>query len=511
MKTAAPTFSAPVGPHRITHTFLMSKCSGCPCKKNAAAPSSCEKSSDAAQSTTALAERAPSTVEAGKAPVKPKLGLFDGISTIVGLMVGSGIFSSSEEIHTCVQSAGMAMSIWLITGLLSLAGALCYAELGTLIPGSGGEAQYLQKVFGPLATFMFNWTSIALLKPGTVSVMSEGCATYALRLLRNLIDFDLEDRMEFWARKGIAVIIIVLVTLASSLSPKASLKLQEYMTYGKILALGFIITMTGYHLGFGDRANFSDNLSTPFKGTNWNIMGYAGALNDGLFSFDGWNNLNIIAGDVANPGRTLPMAIWISMALVIGLYMLTIFGYYAVLPASTVAHSSTIGIEFGKAVASTFGAILMPIFVINSTFGSALSSMVTSSEIVVLAADMGHIPKMFGRINKTLGTAFNAYIMQGVLAALILLCGDGFSGLVTIYAVPTWIFYAACVVALLVLRFREPNAHRPYKVWLTTPILFLAACTYLLVTTAISKGVPFWIGLGVLLSAVPVYYLFVRN
>lgn len=455
-------------------------------------------------------ERAPSVVEMGSKKV-PRLGLLEGISTIVGLMVGSGIFSSSGEIHRVVGSAGMALTLWLVTGLLSLTGALCYAELGTLIPGSGGEAQYLQKAFGSWATFVFNWTSILLLKPGTVAVMSVAMAQYMIMLVCNTFQCALPTGSTHkWIVKGISLAACILVTLSASISVRASLRIQAVMTYGKIFALGFVILASFYQVIFVDRTEFKANLGNPFQGTNWNFTTYAPALTHGLFSFDGWNNLNIIAGDLINPGRTLPLAIWTSMAAVVILYLLTIFGYYAALPLSVVASSSTIGVDLGARVAGIAGSILMPLFVVNSTFGSALSSMATSSEIVILAADNGHLPKFFGQTSKSFGTALNAYVMQGILSALFVF-GTDFDELVNIYTLPTWIFYASCVVVLLMMRFKEPNAHRPYKVWITTPIIFLVSCGFLLGTSAWTQPWIFGASIGVMLIGVPIFFFFVRS
>jgi amino acid transporter len=404
----------------------------------------------------------------------------------------------------------MALVLWLVTGLLSLAGALCYAELGTLIPGSGGEAQYLQKAFGSWATFVFNWASILLLKPGTVAGMVVAMAKYMIMFVCNITRCQAPTGSAYyWLVKGISLFACALVTFAASVSTKTSLQIQAVMTYGKIFALAFVIFSSFYHLMFVDRTNFVANLSQPFAGTNWSLGTYAPAITHGLFSFDGWNNLNIIAGDLANPGTNLPLAIWISMAAVVLLYLLTIFAYYSTLPVDVIKHSSTIGVEFGAKVAGVFGSILMPFFVVNSTFGSALSSMATSSEIVILAADNGHLPKLFGHINKRFGTAVNAYVMQGILSALLVFSVD-FDDLVNIYILPTWIFYGACVVVLLMMRVGEPNAHRPYKVWISTSIIFLAACIFLLSTSLWTQPWIFAASVGVVLLAVPIYFFFVR-
>lgn len=205
----------------------MTKCSG-NCSHSHSEDVSNDTPIKSIDSSAALNERAPSVVEMG-APKKagPHLGLFEGISTIVGLMVGSGIFTSSKEIHIGVNSPGMALAIWLITGLLSLTGALCYAELGTLIPGSGGEAQYFQKAFGSWATFVFNFTSILLLKPGTVALLTVAMAKYMIMLICNVAGLAIPTGPTyFWAVKLTAVAACVLVTLSACLSTKFSLTIQ---------------------------------------------------------------------------------------------------------------------------------------------------------------------------------------------------------------------------------------------------------------------------------------------
>lgn len=443
----------------------------------------------------------------------PHLKLIDGITVIFGLMVGSGIFSSAGLVYADVGSAGMSLVIWVITGLLALTGALCYAELGTMIPGSGGEAPYLERGFGPWATFIFNWTSCVLLKPGSCAIIAVAFAKYSVMTFisgKALTGADQEALLAQyrWIVKGIAVGSIFLVTFLSSISKNINRRCQLVLTIFKLLCLAFVIG-SGFVYMFTDKTYAQENLGEPFKGTVWSVALYASAINHGLWAYEGWNNLNLVAGDLKNPRRNLPLSIWISVTLAIGVYILTLLAYYFALPASIIAKSETIGVEFGRAIFGSTGAVIMPILISVCIFGACLSSMSTSAEIVVFAGRVGHLPAIFGSINHTLGTALNAYILQALLSCALVLMSD-FDILVHIYTFPAWIFYGGCVLALLVLRWREPALERPYRVWITTPVLFLVACVLLIASSFYAHPLPIGLSFGVLLLGLPVYFFLVR-
>lgn len=456
-------------------------------------------------------QKTPSVAESG-GQRRTTLTLFSGISTIVGLMVGSGIFSTAGEIQKDVGSPGFALCIWLITGVLALTGALCYAELGTMIPGSGGEAQYIARGIGPMMVFLFNWTSIIILKPGTVAILSVATAEYLLKMAVN--QTTLEDKSYelyyFWITKAIAMLCCIVVTTTASWSTRWSNRIQGVLTLGKIAALGLVISCGLYYAIYVDPTVIKGNLGRPFEGSKFEFSTIANALNGGLWAFEGWNNLNIVAGDLVNPSVNLPLSIWISMVAVVTLYLLTLLGYYAVLPMARIATTETVGIDFGLQVFGRIGGIIMPILIASSTFGSALSSMVTSSEIIVLAARTGQLPRYFAEINPSNGIAVRAYWMQGILSCFLCLL-TGFKTLIMVYTFPTWIFYATCVIVLLLLRSSAPDLERPYRVWLSTPIIFLLACIWLQITTLYASFIPVLLSLLVVIVGIPIYYQFVPS
>ena len=488
-------------------------------------------------------------VELEQEAMKRKMSLWRGVSTIVSLMIGSGIFSTPGEIHCLVGSIGLSFLVWTGTGLLSLLGALCYAELGTAVPGSGGEAQYLLRGFGPTAAAVFDWISILVLKPGAVTITANHFARHAL-VFYYLLTVDklqapviintdtglkIQSPEQLYLEKnttilaGIALAMIVVVTGMSVLSKAGSNRLIDALTISKVVALVLIIC-AGLANFFIRPAQAFNNLlgkqavtKHPAPSQGWPSLDLlALAMNQGLWSFEGWNNLNIVAGDLQNPSVNLPLAIWTSVLSVLGLYLAALFGYYLVVDPDIVKQSTIVAVEFGKSAFSQapydhsrWGACMMAAFVCASTFAAALSSMVTSSEIIVLSAKRGFLPASFGAVRGRDETAVNAYLMQGLLAIGLLIplvvSPDGALSLMTFYSIPTWLFYALCVVVLILLRFREPELSRPYKVMPTTPALFLLACAMLIVFTTYGSFWPVFASCLLALVGVPVFWYRARH
>lgn len=460
-----------------------------------------------------------------------KLTLGDGINTIISLMIGSAIFKYAAEVDADIGNAWAGLCIWLVAGLLALTGALCYAELGTMIPGSGGEAQYLAKGFGPLVTYIFDWTNILILKPGTIAVLIQSFTEYTLRLLSTFGWLpEAVDENKFLLR-GIGCFGCLLVSYLAARAPKFSQRLMNVLTWSKVAALATII--------LGGLVYFATSSSSPliktFTASNTKITKTTSvfqiivltstALRKGLWGFEGWNNLNLVAGDLQNPKRNLPLAIWISVTAVLGLYLSTMVGYYCVIPRDQFIDTNTAGIDFGQILSGAvfgdkwrwIGAAVMAAFVMGSTFSAALSSMVTSSEVIVLSAENGNIPAMFGRVHPRLKTAGNAYWMQGFLAILLMLIplffrdDDTTDVILDIYSFPVWIFYALCATVLLLLRLRAPELERPYRVFISTPILFLLACAILISSSVASNWISVAGSFGVMALGIPVYFFVVNR
>lgn len=379
-----------------------------------------------------------------------------------------------------------------------------------MIPSSGGEHQYLIYTFGSLSAYLFDWTSVVLLKPGSNAILTVAFAEYFMRTLQ--YGSDPSPINENYVRLT-AAIACISCTLICAISSKLAHRVQNVLTFSKILAL-LVIVGAGFYRLFSDPSTFVNNFEPAFSGSSTDPRSYTRAMNHGLWAFEGWNNLNVVAGDLINPSKNLPLSIWTGFAMVMTLYLLTVVSYYAVLPSSVVVASSTIGINFGMEVFGQAGSLIIPLFVMAATFGGTLSNMISSSSLVVVCAEEGNLPRIFHKKTKPFGTAIPALLLQLVLSIIFVSIGS-FDWLIQLYTVPQWFFYGMCIFALLVLRYREPAKPRPYRVFLSTPILFLIACGFLIFSSAFSDEAEImWGTIGaafLILTGIPVWWVLIKK
>jgi len=419
--------------------------------------------------------------------------------------VGSGIFSSPGPVLLYSNSVGLALVIWLAAGLLAITGALCYAELGTMMPTSGGEHPYLLKAYGQLPAFLFSWTGITVTRPGSTAIITTIFAEYVCRLI--YYEHEAQNIPPLLV-KFIAMVCIIVLALVNALSSKLGAMVQNIFTVMKLLsllAIGIVATTM-----LAEHATKVDNFHEVFRNSTSNPGDVSLALYSALWAYDGWNNLNLVTGELENPSRNLPLAVTIGPAIVIICYLLTNFAYYAVLPASTILKTTSIAMDFGKAAFGKIGGILIPLAVIGSTFSAANGGVFTSARIVYVSSKSGHAPKFLGEVNTRTHTPINALVQQAGFSIVFVMFGS-FNSLVNLYSMIAWSFYILAVLALIILRWKEPELRRPYKVWWSTPILFCITSTFLVVISVIEAPVE---GLGACLflgSGIPVWYFVVDS
>lgn len=275
----------------------------------------------------------PPTIHAKDRQLEKSVTLLNGLSLIVGVTIGSGIFASPGPVMGYTNSVGAALSIWILAGLLSMTGGLCYVELGTMIPLSGGEHPYLNKAYGPMPAFLFSWTGILASRPGSVAIVTTICSQYFCGILFNA--------SSTWLVKIFAIIFTTLLTAVNCFSTKISGDFMNIMTLLKIFALVWIAILAIFYTRHNSSGNFNGSL---FSGSSENPGNYALALFSALWAYDGWNNLGYIAGEMKNPGVDLPKAIIGGTAIVIISYFTTNLAYYSVLSKSVIATATTIGL-----------------------------------------------------------------------------------------------------------------------------------------------------------------------
>jgi amino acid transporter len=443
------------------------------------------------------------------------LTYLNGLSLVVGLIIGSGIFSSPSQVNRNAGSPGASLLVWVVAGILAWTGAASYAELGGAIPLNGGAQVYLSKIFGEWAGFLFTWCAVCVLKPGSAAIIAIIFGEY---LVRAIVGPEAVSSTA-WLDKGVALAGLVIVTLLNCVSTKLGTRSADVFMFMKFVALigvtiiGIVVAATG--LSYKGPPSEDWKEKGWFEDTNTNVSNWAVALYAGLWAFDGWDNVNYVTAEFKNPSRDLPRVIHTSLPLVIISYLLANISYFLVLPASVIESSNTVAVAFGSQVFGPIGSLVLALFVAGSCFGALNATTFTSGRLVYAAGKEGYLPSLFGSIGfgkshrairlHTLNastahksafqtkmidwfadadagfffTPISAMALNAILTAVYILIGS-FDTLVTFYGVAGYSFYFLAVLGLIILRVREPTLERPYKTWITTPIIFCCVSLFLL-------------------------------
>ncbi|KIK95238.1 hypothetical protein PAXRUDRAFT_398229 [Paxillus rubicundulus Ve08.2h10] len=438
------------------------------------------------------------------------ISLIHSIGLVVGLQIGSGIFSSPGVVVANTHSVGASLMVWVVSGLLAWTGASSFAELGSSIPLNGGAQAYLAYAYGPLVSYLFAWTAISALKPGGNAVISLIFAEYLNRLMWHVTrDQVSPDDIPQWAIKLTAVVAVLLVALICAATRNLGTRASVVFTTVKICALVSITILGLIQLA---RGRASESFREPlFDGSSNSPSAYSLALYSGLWAFDGWDQANYVGGEVHNPEKNIPKAIHFSMTIVSALFLLANVSYLVVLDKATVGMSNAVALDFGHVLFGPVGGVVFAIMVAVSCFGALNGSTFTSSRLIRAAGREGYLPAMFGRLNKSRKTPVNAILLQSVLTIAFIVVGGGFRSLINFSVVASWSFYFLTVLGLVILRVKEPKLERPYKTWIITPLTFCAVAIFLLCMPIIAAPLEAMAVVGFVLAGIPMYYLTHRD
>ncbi|EME46995.1 hypothetical protein DOTSEDRAFT_69096 [Dothistroma septosporum NZE10] len=462
------------------------------------------------------------------------LTYLNGLSLVVGLIIGSGIFSSPASVNSNAGSPGAALIVWVISGVLAWTGAASYAELGGAIPLNGGAQVYLSKIFGEWAGFLFTWCAVTVLKPGSAAIIAIIFGEY---LVRAIIGADAADASS-WINKGVALVGLLFVTGINCVSTKLGTRSADFFMFFKFAALlavtiaGILVAITGlaYH-----KEALSDHWKTTswFEGTSMSSSQWAVALYAGLWAYDGWDNTNYVVGEMKNPSRDLPKVIHTALPVVMVSYILANLAYIFVLTPTIINSSNTVAVAFGSTVLGPLGSLLLALAVSASCFGALNATTFTAGRLVYSAGKEGYIPELFGvigfadssqrmRLPRRSGRSKNmtsffadeqgffytpiyAMALNAVLTMIYIIIGD-FTTLTTFYGVASYLFYFAAVVGLIVLRVKEPELERPYRCWIITPIVFCCVSLFLLSRAVFAKPLQALVVVAFIAAGVPLYW-----
>ncbi|XP_036407048.1 cystine/glutamate transporter [Megalops cyprinoides] len=432
-----------------------------------------------------------------KIELRKKVTLLRGISIIIGTIIGAGIFISPKGILQNSGSVGMSLVIWCACGVLSLFGALSYAELGTCIKKSGGHYTYILEAFGPQVAFVRLWADLIAIRPAGLAVISLAFGRYILEPIF------MPCGVPELAVKLATSIGITAVMYLNSMSVSWTARIQIILTFSKLTAIALIIVPGMIQLFRGETQNFEN----AFRVDSVQLTGLPLAFYSGMYAYAGWFYLNFVTEEVENPERTIPLAICISMAIVTLCYVLTNVAYYTVMSAEELLSSGAVAVTFAEKMFGNF-SVAVPLFVALSCFGSMNGCLFAFSRMFYVASREGHLPEILSMIHVRRHTPLPAVIVLYPLTILILFSGDIYS-LLNFMSFMRWLFIGVAVVGLIYLRYTRPEMHRPFKVPLFIPAVFSFTCFFMVFLSLYSDPFNTGIGFAIALTGIPAYYIFI--
>jgi APA family basic amino acid/polyamine antiporter len=437
------------------------------------------------------------------------LGIWGAAALVVGTVIGSGIFLVPKAMVLRVGSPEMVFAVWVFGGILSLFGALTYAELSAALPEAGGEYVYLREAYGPFWGFLYGWTQTWVAKSASIATLATAFFYYLANFFPGLdavlgaVDLPIGPGggpLELRAGQLLAMATILGLAGLNYFGVKVGGGVQVAVTVVKLLAI-LAIVVVGLSSDTGSTRNF--DTAVPAAG---GVAGFFAALVAALWAYDGWNNVSMVSSEIKNPQRNLPFALIGGTLLVMAVYLLTNLAYFYVLPAEAVAGSDRVAAEMMRRVSGSSGAALVSLAAVISIFAALNGSILSGSRVPFALARDGYFFRPYASVNEKYRTPGKSILLLSAWSALMVLSGR-YEQLYTLAIFPSWILYAMTAASVIVLRKRRPDLHRPYKTlgYPFVPVLFVGVACVLIVSTLIDSPRESVLGLFIIGLGVPFY------
>jgi APA family basic amino acid/polyamine antiporter len=477
------------------------------------------------------------------------LGLIAAISIIIGNVIGTGVFLKARVMTCNVGSPTWVLLAWIAAGILSLAGALTYAELAAMMPKAGGEYVFLKNAYGRVWSFLYGWMQILIAKTGSQAAVAVGFTLFLNSLMGGSLkqvwlekSFDIYSlvlkagfpfvaiepytfKYELTNLQFIGLFLIALFTLLNFASVRFSGGVATFLTVIKI-GLVLFVGVGAFLLASGDFSHISQTMSNgTCEGVSPNALfgspeytfatGFGAAMLGALWGYDGWNNLALVAGEVKEPHKNIPLALVGGTIVIILLYVFANLAYFYVLTPTEIASvssKSSVAIEVAQKFLGPSVVSLMAIGLMASSIGTLHTSILTGARVPYAMAQDKMFFQNLAKLSSTTRVPIGALILQGIWAGILVLSGS-FDTLTDYVIFGSWIFYGLTTASIFVFRMKYPGMERPYRAfgYPIVPVLFLFVTAWLLINTLMTSPQQALTGIFLIALGLPLYYYLTRQ
>ncbi|MBC2264376.1 amino acid permease [Listeria booriae] len=426
--------------------------------------------------------------------LRKEIGFFTALTVVMGTVIGSGVFFKPEAVYSATGTAGLGLLAWILGGVITICGGLTAAELSAAIPQTGGMMIYLQKTYGKLTAYLLGWAQTVIYFPANIAALSIIFATQVANLFQTSDDIIVP----------VAIAAAAFVMLMNFIGAKVAGSFQAITTICKLIPLILIIVFGLFHQGDVAFRLFPISVEEhPF------LTSLGSGLVATMFAYDGWIHVGNIAGEMKNPKKDLPKAIVFGLTGVMLVYLLINIAYLFVMPAASLAATATPASDVANVIFGSIGGKLITIGILISVFGTINGYTMTGIRIPYAMALDNQLPlsNWFQKLGKKSSVPYNGGIIILIISVIMIFTG-GFNQLTDMLIFVIWIFYTLTFIAVFVLRKREPELKRPYKVPLYPVIPIIAICggVFIVLNTLYTQPLNAGIGLGLTLIGLPIYF-----
>jgi APA family basic amino acid/polyamine antiporter len=444
------------------------------------------------------------------------------ISLVVGTVIGTGVFLKAAVMAQTVGSPGLVLWAWIVAGILSMAGALTYAELGTLLPRAGGEYAYLREAYGDGLAFLYGWMRFVMGSAGSIASLAVGFATFLVAILPinhlwaqfTYHAFGQTLVWRFGTQQVLALSVIVFLSAVNCGSVVLGGRVQLLMTILKVAGIAIIV---GGIFIFSKGGSLS-HLVRPEGARSWSgFAAFGTAMLAALWAYEGWNQMPMVAGEVQNPTRNVPRGLIIGIAIVVVIYCTANFSYFYALPFSDVLTSNSttyrdalpVAAKAAQTFLARYGATLVSLVFVISTLGALNGTILSCARVPYAMARDRLFFAPFGRVSGSSRVPVFSIVLQGIWASLLAISGT-YDQLTDCVVFASWIFYALVTTSVFTLRRKMPHAERAYKTvaYPFMPLVFVLVASWLVWNTIRTRPLESTVGLVLIAAGLPLYFYF---